>query len=64
MLVMSLDLGFVAYENLQHFWILDTHHSATHLKKRTVKFWNMELKPKFELLGGSILESQLLQLVF
>jgi hypothetical protein len=34
--------GFVTYENLQHFWILETHCSATHFVKRTIEFgkWN------------------------
>jgi hypothetical protein len=33
-------------------------------EKTSFRIWNMELKPKFELLRCSILESQLLQLVF
>jgi len=34
--------GFVTYENLQHFWFLQTHRSATHFVKGVIKFgkWN------------------------
>ncbi len=34
--------GFVTYENLQLFWILQTHCSATHFVKQAIEFgkWN------------------------
>jgi len=31
-------IGFVAYENLQRFWILETHPNATHFEKQVLKF--------------------------
>jgi len=35
-------IQFVAYENLQRFWILETHRNGTHFENKTLEFatWN------------------------
>jgi len=49
--------GFVMYENLQCFWILEAYDNATYFEKQDME---LELKLSFELLGCSTFESQLL----
>ncbi len=56
--------GFVAYEKFAMFLDFGNPLKCHQFEKTSFRIWNMELKPKFELLRCSILESQLLQLVF